>query len=204
MPLDELQRIEIAIELDKGVSYEELARKFSASASELKDIENLLLKKDVPSKNKVHRKKKSETDRGLILQKLISGELPEKISEHFEVSLKVLKRWAKEEGIPWSKSWPDLTATEKKEIQALREEGESWEEIARAYQLHLDGEELIPQLPYQTLTSAEVGLLMEIFTTTPNISISGACQLASQAGMELDQKAVASYKRRWSRFHHIS
>jgi ribosome-binding protein aMBF1 (putative translation factor) len=52
MPLDELQRIEIAIELDKGVSYEELARKFSASASELKDIENLLLKKDVPSKNK--------------------------------------------------------------------------------------------------------------------------------------------------------
>ena len=83
MPLDELQRIEIAIELDKGVSYEELVRKFSASASELKDIENLLLKKDVPSKNKFHRKKKSETDRGLILKKLMSGELPEKISEHF-------------------------------------------------------------------------------------------------------------------------
>ena len=204
MPLDELQRIEIAIELDKGVSYEELARKFSASAAELKEIENLLLKKDVPSKNKVHRKKKSETDRGLILQKLMSGELPEKISEHFEVSLKVLKRWAKEEGILWYKSWSELTATEKKAIQALREEGESWEEIARAYQLHLDGEDLIPQLPYQRLNSAEVGLLMEIFTTTPNISISGACQFASQAGMELDPKAVASYKRRWSRLNRSS
>ena len=204
MPLDELQRIEIAIELDKGVSYAELARKFLASESELKHIENLLRKKDEFSKHIVHRKKNSETDRGLILQKLISGELPEKISEHFEVSLKVLKRWAKEEGIPWHKSWSELTATEKKEIQALREEGESWEEIARAYQLHLDGEELIPQLPYQTLTSKEVGLLMEIFTTTPNISISGARQFASQAGMELDPKAVASYKRRWSRLNRSS
>jgi hypothetical protein len=29
-------------------------------------------------------------------------------------ALKVLKRWAKEEGIPWHKSWSDLTATEKK------------------------------------------------------------------------------------------
>ena len=204
MPLDELQRIEIAIELDKGVSYAELARKFLASESELKHIENLLRKKDESSKHIVHRKKKSETDRGLILQKLRRGELPEKISEHFEVSLKVLKRWAKEEGISWHKSWSELTAIEKKEIQALREEGESWEEIARAYQLHLDAEELIPQLPYQTLISAEVGLLMEIFTTTPNISISGACQFASQAGMDLDPKAVASYKRRWSRLNRSS
>jgi hypothetical protein len=202
MPLDELRRIEIAIELDKGVSHEELARKFTISAAELKEIENLLRKKNVPSKHKVHRKKKSETDRGLILQKLMSGELPEKISEHFDVGLKVLKRWAKEEGILWHKSWSELTATEKKEIQTLREEGETWEEIARAYQLHLNGEELIPPLPYQTLSAAEVGLLMEIFTTTPNISISGTCQLASQAGMELNPKAVASYKRRWSCFHH--
>ena len=80
MPLDELRRIEIAIELDKGVSHEELARKFTTSAAELKEIENLLRKKNVSSKHKVHRKKKSETDRGLILQKLMSGELPEKIS----------------------------------------------------------------------------------------------------------------------------
>ena len=202
MPLDELRRIEIAIELDKGVSHEELARKFTTSAAELKEIENLLRKKNVSSKHKVHRKKKSETDRGLILQKLMSGELPEKISEHFDVSLKVLKRWAKEEKIPWHKSWSELTATEKKEIQALREEGESWEEIARAYQLHINGEELTPPLPYQTLSAEEVGLLMEIFTSTPKISINGACHLASQAGMELNHKAVASYKRRWSCFHH--
>ncbi len=202
MPLDELRRIEIAIELDKGVSHEELARKFTTSAAELKEIENLLRKKNVSSKHKVHRKKKSETDRGLILQKLMSGELPEKISEHFDVSLKVLKRWAKEEKIPWHKSWSELTATEKKEIQALREEGESWEEIARAYQLHMNGEELTPPLPYQTLSEEEVGLLMEIFTSTPKISINGACHLASQAGMELNHKAVASYKRRWSCFHH--
>ena len=45
MPLDELRRIEIAIELDKGVSHEELARKFTTSAAELKEIENLLRKK---------------------------------------------------------------------------------------------------------------------------------------------------------------
>jgi hypothetical protein len=44
----------------------------------------------------------------------MSGELPEKISEHFDVSLKVLKRWAKEEKILWHKSWSELTATEKK------------------------------------------------------------------------------------------
>jgi uncharacterized protein (DUF433 family) len=197
MPLDEQRRIEIAIELDKGVSHEELERKFITSTVELKEIENLLRKKNAPSKRKVYRKKKSETDKGLILQKLTSGELPEKILEHFDVSLKVLKRWAKEEGILWYKSWSELTATEKKEIQALREEEESWEEIARAYQLHLNGEELIPPLPYQTLSAVEVGLLMEIFTTTSNISINGACQLASQAGMELNPKAVASYKRRW-------
>ena len=202
MPLDELQRIEIAIELDKGVSHEELVRKFSTSTSELKVIENLLCTKDTLSKQVVHRKKKSETDKGLILQKPTSGELPEKILEHFDVSLKVLKRWAKEERILWHKSWSELTATEKKEIQALREEGESWEEIARAYKLHLNGEELIPPLSYQTLSAAEVGLLIEIFTNTPNISINGACQLASQAGMELNPKAVASYKRRWSCLHH--
>jgi hypothetical protein len=45
---------------------------------------------------------------------------------------------------------------------------------------------------------------MEIFTTKPSISISGACQLALQAGMELQPKPVASYKRRWIRFHHQS
>ena len=43
MPLDELQRIEIAIELDKGVSHKELVSKFSTSMSELKGIENLFL-----------------------------------------------------------------------------------------------------------------------------------------------------------------
>lgn len=204
MPLDELQRIEIAIELDKGVSHQELARKFSISESELKNIAKLILEKDVSSKQKVHRKRKSESDRGLIIQKLLKGELPEKISEDFDVSLKVLKRWAQEEGVPWHKCWSELTATEKREIQSLREEGETWEEIAKAYKLHIDGEERIPPLPYQTLSPAEVGLLMEIFTTKPSISISGACQLASQAGMELQPKPVASYKRRWIRFHHQS
>ena len=202
MPLDELQRIEIAIELDKGVSHEELARKFSTSVSELKNIAKLILEKDVSSKQKVHRKRKSGSDRGLIIQKLLRGELPEKISEDFEVSLKVLKLWAQEEGVPWHKCWSELTATEKKEIQSLREEGETWEEIAKAYKLHLEGEELIPPLPYQTLSPAQVGLLIEIFTTRPSISISGACQLALQAGMELQPKPVASYKRRWLRFNH--
>ena len=83
MPLDELQRIEIAIELDKGVSHEELARKFSTSVSELKNIAKLILEKDVSSKQKVQSKRKSESDRGLIIQKLMRGELPEKISEDF-------------------------------------------------------------------------------------------------------------------------
>ena len=71
MPLDELQRIEIAIELDKGVSHQELARKFSISVSELKNIAKLILEKDISSKQKVHRKRKSESDRGLIIQKLL-------------------------------------------------------------------------------------------------------------------------------------
>lgn len=204
MPLDELQRIEIAIELDKGVSHEELARKFSTSVFELKNIAKLIPENDVSSKQKVHRKRKSGSDRGLIIQKLLRGELPEKISEDFEVSLKVLKRWAQEEGVPWHKCWSELTATEKREIQSLREEGETWEEIAKAYKLHIDGEERIPPLPYQTLSSAEVGLLMEILNTKPSISVSGACQLALQAGMELQPKPVASYKRRWLRLHHQS
>ena len=204
MPLDELQRIEIAIELDKGVSPEELARKFSTSISELKNIAKLIFEKDVSSKQEVQSKRKSESDRGLIIQKLIRGELPEKISEDFGVSLKVLKRWALEEGVPWQKCWSELTATEKREIQSLREEGETWEEIAKAYKLHIDGEERIPPLPYQTLSPAEVGLLMEIFNTKPSISVSGACQLALQAGMELQLKPVASYKRRWLRLHRQS
>ena len=204
MPLDELQRIEIAIELDKGVSHEELARKFSTSVSELKNIAKLIFEKDVSSKQKVESKRKSNSDRGLIIQKLMRGELPEKISGDFEVSLKVLKRWALEEGVPWQKCWSELTATEKREIQSLREEGETWEEIAKAYKLHPDGEELIPLLPYQTLSTAEVGLLMEIFTNSPNISISGACNLALQAGMELQPRPVASYKRRWLRFRQKS
>ncbi len=199
MPLDELQRIEIAIELDKGVSHEELASKFSTSKSELKGIENLLLNKDTLSKNKVHRKKDIEKDRTLIVQKLMEGELPERIAEQFGVSLKVLRRWAKEEGIVWQRSWSELSATEKREIQSLRENGETWEEIARAYQLHPNADEFIPLLPYQTLSAAEVGLLMEIFTSTPKVSISGACQLALRAGMKLEFKAIASYKRRWSR-----
>ncbi len=104
MPLDELQRIEIAIELDKGVSHEELVGKFSTSKSELKGIENLLRNKDTLSKHKVHRKKDIEKDRTLIVQKLMQGELPERITEQFEVSLKVLRRWAKEEGIVWQRS----------------------------------------------------------------------------------------------------
>ena len=60
MPLDELQRIEIAIELDKGVSHEELARKFSTSVSELKNIAKLIFEKDVSSKQKVESKRKSK------------------------------------------------------------------------------------------------------------------------------------------------
>ena len=122
MPLDELQRIEIAIELDKGVSHEELARKFSISVFELNNIAKLILENDVSSKQKVHRKRKFGSDKGLIMQKLLRGELPEKISEDFEVSLKVLKRWAEEEGVSWHKSWSELTATQKREIQLLREE----------------------------------------------------------------------------------
>ncbi len=200
MPLDELQRIEIAIELDKGVSHEELVSKFSTSKSELKGIENLLRNKDTVSKHKVHRKKDTEKDRTLIVQKLMQGELPERIAEQFEVSLKVLRRWAKEEGIVWQRSWSELSPTEKREIQDLREDGETWKEIARAYHLHLNADEFIPLLPYQTLSVAEVGLLMEIFTSTPRVSISGAFHLALRAGMKLELKAIASYKRRWSRF----
>ena len=200
MPLDELQRIEIAIELDKGVSHKELVSKFSTSMSELKGIENLFCKKNTILKQRVNHKRGTEKERTLIVQKLMQGELPERIAEQFEVSLKVLRRWAKEEGIVWQKSWSELSATEKREIQDLREDGETWEEIAKSYDLHINADDFIPPLPYQTLSAEEVGLLMEIFTTAPNVSISGACQLASKAGMELDVKAIASYKRRWSRF----
>ena len=91
MPLDELQRIEIAIELDKGVSHQELARKFAISVSELKNIAKLVLEKDVSSKQKVHRKRKSESNRGLIIQKLLKGELPEKISEALALKPEILE-----------------------------------------------------------------------------------------------------------------
>ena len=200
MPLDELQRVEIVIELDKGVCPEELQHKFSISASDLKDIEKLLHHKNIPKKRKVQRKKRPETNRMLIVQKLLQGELPELLAEQNEISLKTLRSWAKKDGIPWSRGWSELTAAERREIQALREEGEAWEEIAGAYGLHLKVEELMPLLPYQTLSTAEIGLLMEIFTSEPSISIGVACQLASQAGMEIASKAVASYKRRWSHF----
>ena len=84
MPLDELQRIEIAIELDKGVSHKELVSKFSTSMSELKGIENLFCKKNTISKQKVNHKRGTEKERTLIVQKLMQGELPEKIAEQFE------------------------------------------------------------------------------------------------------------------------
>ena len=200
MPLDEWQRIEIAIEIDKGIPLEDLSTRFQIS---LKDLKALQAQIHSPQPERIHLAKKTaklrEADKQLLLQRLRSGEAAEVLAEEHDLPLKTLKQWAQREGLEWRRSWYELSSTERKEIQALREEGEPWPEIAEAYRLHPESEERMPPLPYQTLAAEELALLVEIFTAHPGTSIKAAQEYALRAGMELEEKAVASYKRRWMR-----
>jgi transposase len=197
--MDDLQRIELLIELDKGIAPEELAQRSGVALRELQALARSL-RSEPPAASAALQKQKTrwkEAERALIVERVQQGAYLDAIAEEYDLRLSTLKTWCKKAGIRWQRRWQDLSKQERTEVQLLLEEGESWEELARAFHMHLAAEASVPPPPHTLLSVEERALLLEIFAANPKTSIAAAMQLGAEAGMSLVEERVASYKRRY-------
>ena len=193
--LEEYQTIEIAIELDKGRSLQEVAETFGISRGTVRKIAVAAGLLAPPTKKPSLKNKVQAEEVQQIVERIEEGQLVEEIALDFAVSAPAIRRLCQKNGVRIPRALHDLKRSELTEIRALLSTGEPMEEVARAYDVaHATLETLreeYKQLDFLTLASL-YETLMENPQATPK-TIKG---LAKKRGIELHEHLIDSYQAR--------
>ena len=193
-PTEDLLQIQIAIELDRGRKFVEIASEFQVPEKKVRNIARnagLLESK----KSTSARKRLSEEEKEVLLGRIEAGEDPEELASGVGVKTSTLLRWCKVKGIEIPRRLEQLSQKERKEIREMLEEY-SWKEVAQAYFLSLEVLEALKEPAYRKLDSSVLAFLFELFKENPKISDSKVLESASQLGIEVTKEEVESYRKR--------
>ncbi len=192
--LEEFLNIEIAVELDKGVDIDEVARLFGVSIKRVKQIarEGDLLK---PRKHAPSTKRFNEAEKGVLVERVEAGEELEEVALSAGVNPQTLKRWCLLKGIRIPRALNSLSKKEMLEIREMLEQYD-WREVAGAYNLSHSAVEALREPAYRKLDPASLGFLFELFKEQPGITTGRVIAIARKAGMDISAEAVDSYRDR--------
>ncbi len=192
--IHELITIQVAIELDKGKKFHEVAEKFGLNISAVKSIYKKLVP-DKKQKKSIKSPRFTHSERELLVRRIETGESIEDICSEAGVTEKTLKRWCKLSGVTVPRRIDQISIVEKREIIELLNEN-NWREIANAYNTSINTIEEISLPPHRKLDTESLSFLFEILREQPFSSAKKISQIASETGLSIPENAIISYRNR--------
>tara|TARA_B100000700_G_C15047828_1_gene858799 strand:- start:3383 stop:4003 length:621 start_codon:yes stop_codon:yes gene_type:complete len=186
--------IEIAIELDRGKSVNEIAKKFNVSKNFVKQInKNFFL---VDSKKKIPKKRRfSNDEKSVLVERISNGESLEFISYEQDITENTLRRWCKSTGVIIPRNIEKISSKEKKEIRELLEKNDR-QYIARLYNISDDTIEELNTPVHSNLDTETLTYLFEVLRENPNCSSKKICKIMNNEGFFIKEEEAISYKKR--------
>ncbi len=191
---EELLNIEIAIELDSGKSIPEIAEKFAVKLAVVKAV----AKKTGFTEQKITKTKNrrlSQAERGVLVERIANGEAFEDIAAEAGITASTLRRWCKQLEVTVPRRIEQISLAEQRKIRELLEE-QDWREIAFAYNISLDVIEELKEPEHRQLNTETLSYLFELLRERPRASSKILCGIAKEAGLDIPDSAVNSYRKR--------
>ena len=190
----ELLQIELAIELDQGKSASELAELFGVTIA----VVNAVAKKSgsaEPNIRKIKIRRFSEAERTVLVERIATGEALEDIAAEAGISKITIRRWCKKLGVSVPRDIRQISLAEQREIRELLEDQDP-QEIAQAYNISRDAVEELQEPLHSMLDAETLSYLFELLRERPHASDKILCGISKEAGLEIPESAVGSYRKR--------
>ena len=192
---EELLHIEIAVELDQGKSTNEVAEKFGIKLLVVKAIAKIIGADQPQIKKTVKSRRFSEAEREVLVGRIEAGETVEDLGAEAGVTENTLRRWCKLRGITPPRILEQISLTEQREIRELLEE-RVWQDIAQAYNVSRDAIEELKEPAHRQLDTETLSYLFELLREQPAAAAKKLCGIAKEAGLDIPENAVSSYRKR--------
>ena len=190
----ELLQIELAIELDQGKSVSEVAELFGVTIA----VVNAVAKKSgsaEPNIRKIKTRRFSEAEQTVLVERIATGEALEDIAAEAGITEITIRRWCKKNGVSVPRDIGQISLAEQREIRELLEEQDP-HEIAQADNISRDTVEELQEPLYIMLDAETLSYLFELLRERPRSSDKILCGIAKEAGLEIPESAVGSYRKR--------
>jgi len=191
---EELLHIKIAVELDQGKSTNEVAEKFGIKLLVVKAIAKII-GADQPQTKTVKSRRFSEGEREVLVGRIEAGETVEDLGAEAGVTENTVRRWCKLSGITPPRILEQISLAEQREIRELLEE-QVWQDIAQAYNVSRDAIEELKEPAHRQLDSETLSYLFELLREEPSAAAKKLCGIAKEAGLDIPENAVRSYRNR--------
>ena len=191
---EEFLHIEIAVKLDQGKSANEVAEKFGIKLMVVKAIAKIIGADQLQTKT-VKSRRFSEGEREILVGRIEAGETVEDIGGEAGVTENTLRRWCKLRGITPPRILKQISLVEQQEIRELLEE-QVWQDIAQAYNVSRDAIEELKEPVHQQLDTETLSYLFELLREQPAAAAKKLCGIAKEAGLDIPENAVSSYRKR--------
>ena len=192
----EIKNIEIAIELDRGVSITEVAKKFKVKKTYVNSIANKSLNAE-KKLTRIAKKRYTDPEKLVLLERIENGELLREIAIEEGISENTLRGWCRLFGIIVPRRIEKISENERNEIRELLENND-WEEISKIYNITKDAIKELKDPPHSRLDVNTLSYLFELLRERPNVSVKSICKIMNEAGLNVKAFEVNSYKKRLS------
>ena len=106
-----------------------------------------------------------------------------------------MRRWCKLHGITPPRILEQISLAEQREIRELLEE-QVWQDIAQAYNVSRDTIEELKEPAHRQLDTETLSYLFELLREQPAAASKKLCGIAKEAGLDIPENAVSSYRKR--------
>lgn len=192
--MEELQKIEIAIEIDRGGKISEVADKFKVSKNYVKSIARKMFSEEI----KITKKRKrifSESEREVLIKRFENGESFDEISVEAGVTESTLRRWCRKYGVSVPRKLEKISNSERLEISEMLEVND-WQEVAKVYNVSRETIEELKNPAHSLLDVETLSYLFELIREKPKGSPKSLCSIMKESGFDIKEIEVLSYKRR--------
>ena len=190
----ELLQIELAIELDQGKSVSEVAELFGVTIA----VVNAVAKKSGSAERnirKIKTRRFSDAEKTVLVERIATGEALEDIAAEVGITEITIRRWCKKHGVSVPRNIGRISLAEQREIRELLEENEP-HKIAQAYNISRETVEELQEPLHSMLDAETLSYLFELLRERPRSSDKILCGIAKEAGLQIPESAVGSYRKR--------
>ncbi|MEZ7974376.1 MAG: transposase [SAR324 cluster bacterium] len=190
----ELLQIELAIELDQGKSVSEVAELFGVTIA----VVNAVAKKSGSAERnirKIKTRRFSDAEKTVLVERIATGEALEDIAAEVGITEITIRRWCKKHGVSVPRGIGQISLAEQHEIRELLEENDP-HEIAQAYNISRETVEELQEPLHSILDAETLSYLFELLRERPRSSDKILCGIAKEAGLQIPESAVGSYRKR--------